>query len=103
MSYRSYRHTQCNPQLSKLITETLNIPKEEWLRDLFKLEGILKYIDDKKFQQQWFAVKKANKERLAHHIEVSYGIKVNTEAMFDVQIKVCRLVLVAMYISDERV
>lgn len=85
----AHRLIQCNPQLSALITETLKIPKEDWLRDLYKLEGLLKFVDDKKFQQQWFSVKKAQKERLAHHIEVSYGIKLNTDAMFDVQIKVC--------------
>ena len=79
---------QCNPQLSKLITETLKIPKEEWLRDLYKLTGLLEFLDDKKFQQQWFAVKQANKERLAHYVNVNFGVKVNTSALFDVQIKV---------------
>jgi len=78
---------QCNPLLSNLITETLKIKKEVWLKDLYKLEGLLKFADDPTFQKKWAAVKQSNKERLAHHVETTFGIKVNTSAMFDVQIK----------------
>ncbi|KLO16468.1 glycosyltransferase family 35 protein [Schizopora paradoxa] len=78
---------QCNPLLSDLITETLKIKKEVWLRDLYKLEGLLKFADDPTFQKKWAAVKQSNKERLAHHVETQFGIKVNTSAMFDVQVK----------------
>ncbi|TDL27001.1 glycosyltransferase family 35 protein [Rickenella mellea] len=78
---------QCNPALSTLITETLGCTKNEWLKDLYKLEGLLKHVDDPKFQKKWAAIKQSNKERLAHHVEVTLGIKINTKAMFDVQIK----------------
>lgn len=78
---------QCNPSLSALITETLKIPKKEWLKDLKKLEGLLEHADDPKFQKKWAAVKQTNKERLAHYIETTLGVKVNTKAMFDVQVK----------------
>ncbi len=32
-------------------------------------------------------MKQSNKERLAHYVETTLGLKVNTRAMFDVQIK----------------
>jgi len=78
---------QCNPGLSALITETLKIPKSEWLKDLKKLEGLLKHADDPKFQKKWAAIKQTNKERLAHYVETTLGVKVNTKAMFDVHVK----------------
>jgi len=78
---------QCNPGLSALITETLKIPKEEWLKDLKKLKGLLEHADDPKFQKKWAAIKQTNKERLAHYVETTLGVKVNTKAMFDVHVK----------------
>ena len=73
--------------MSDLITEALKIKKEVWLKDLYKLEGLLKFVDDSAFQKKWAAIKQSNKERLAHYVETTLGIKVNTKAMFDVQIK----------------
>jgi len=78
---------QCNPDLSALISRTLEIDKGVWLKDLTRLEGLLAYVDDKAFQTEWAQVKQRNKERLAHHVETTLGIKINTKAMFDVQIK----------------
>lgn len=40
------------------------------------------------FQKKWAAVKQSNKERLAHYVESTLGLKINTHAMFDVQVKV---------------
>ena len=79
---------QCNPKLSNLIQETLQVPKADFLKDLAKLEGLLKYVDNASFQKKWAAVKQSNKERLAQYVESTLGLKVNTKAMFDVQIKV---------------
>lgn len=59
---------QCNPGLSALITETIGGDKNAWLKDLFLLKGLIKFEDDKKFQEKWFAVKKQNKERLAREL-----------------------------------
>ena len=38
-------------------------------------------------QKKWAAVKQSNKERLATYVETTLGYKINTQAMFDVQIK----------------
>jgi Carbohydrate phosphorylase len=88
---------QCNPGLSSLITETLKIPKTVWLKDLYKLEGLLDYAEDPKFQKKWAAVKQTNKERLARYVEAAFGVKVNTRAMFDVQVKVRYSVVVCRH------
>ena len=77
---------QCNPGLSHLITETLGGSKTVWLKDLTKLTGLLKHIDDHKFHKKWAEVKHHNKQRLAHFIEQSMGVKLNTHALFDIQV-----------------
>ena len=78
---------QCNPGLSALIQETLRIPKADFLKDLYKLTDLTKYVENATFQRKWAAVKQSNKERLAHYVETTLGLTINTHAMFDVQIK----------------
>lgn len=62
---------QCNPGLSRLITIILGIEKSMWLKDLIKLEGLLDYVEDEDFREDWAAVKQANKEGLAYHMQVT--------------------------------
>ncbi|KAG1765270.1 carbohydrate phosphorylase-domain-containing protein [Suillus placidus] len=75
---------QCNSGLNRLIAMTLNADKSVWLKDLTKLEALL---EDEDFREDWAAVKQANKEKLAHHMQVTLGLNVNTKAVFNVQIK----------------
>lgn len=86
-SLTTVRSAQCNPSLSALITETLKIERNVWLKDLYKLEGLLAHVNDSEFQARWGAVKHQNKERLALFVERQLGIKVDASALFDVQIK----------------
>jgi len=74
----------CNPGLSQLITDKIG---DKWPADLDKLTDIAKYAEDEKFQQEYMAVKKANKVRLAEWVQDNMGIELNTDAIFDVQIK----------------
>ncbi|KAF8220492.1 phosphorylase-domain-containing protein [Tricholoma matsutake] len=78
---------QCNPELSALISKTLKLDKSVWLKDLTKLEGLLRHVEDKTFRSHWAKIRQRNKERLAQHVLTTLGLKVNTNAMFDVQIK----------------
>ncbi|KAJ7769331.1 glycogen phosphorylase [Mycena metata] len=78
---------QCNPELSALISSTLKVDKSVWLKDLYQLEKLLPYAEDAAFREKWAAIKQRNKERLAHHVETTLGLTINTHAMFDVQIK----------------
>lgn len=79
---------QCNPELSALISKTLKVDKAVWLKDLTKLEGLLPFTEDAAFRKEWAAIKFRNKERLARYVHSTLGLKINTHAMFDVQIKV---------------
>ena len=74
----------CNPALSKLIDKKIG---EDWPINLKKLEGLAKHATNKTFQKQFMQVKQANKKMLAEEILASTGIKVSTDAIFDVQIK----------------
>ncbi|KAG6829210.1 hypothetical protein H0H87_012238 [Tephrocybe sp. NHM501043] len=78
---------QCNPELSALISKTLKLDKAVWLKNLAKLEGLLPFAEDKAFRKEWAAIKQRNKERLARHVQTTLNLTVNTNAMFDVQIK----------------
>ena len=76
---------QCNPALSALITAKLGTGG--WARDLDLLRGLEKFADDTAFQQEFMAIKRANKVHLASVIKAECGIDVSPDALFDVQIK----------------
>ncbi|KAL0960387.1 hypothetical protein HGRIS_005428 [Hohenbuehelia grisea] len=84
---RSCHIPQNAGSINTLISKTLGIDKTVWLKNLTKLEGLLAYTEDKKFRDEWAAIKQRNKDRLAHHVQTTLGLTVNTHAMFDVQIK----------------
>ncbi|SFZ82999.1 glycogen phosphorylase [Devosia enhydra] len=75
---------QCNPRLTKLITERIG---PDFLDDIEKLTALDAHADDPIFQQQFAAVKRANKEALALLIKQRMNVVVSPDAMFDVQIK----------------
>ncbi|QPS70280.1 glycogen/starch/alpha-glucan phosphorylase [Lactococcus garvieae] len=73
-----------NERLSKLIDEKIG---QEWRHDLMKLEALKAFVDDEELLDQLAAVKLENKKDLATLIAEKNGIKVNPEAIFDVQVK----------------
>ncbi|HEV7345072.1 MAG TPA: glycogen/starch/alpha-glucan phosphorylase [Devosia sp.] len=75
---------QCNPGLTKLISERIG---PGFLDDIDLLQGLAPHADDPSFQAQFAAVKHANKQKLAKLIKDRLGITVSPEALFDVQIK----------------
>ncbi|KAJ7272225.1 carbohydrate phosphorylase-domain-containing protein [Mycena rebaudengoi] len=78
---------QCDPELRALVFWTLKIDKAVWLKDLYQLEKLLPFAEDAAFRDKWAAIKQHNKERLVHHVQTTLGLTINTQAMFDVQIK----------------
>lgn len=74
----------CNPRLSQLITSKIG---HGWERDLDKLRGLEAFADDPQFQNDFMAIKHANKVDLARIIKYHSGVEVNPAALFDVQIK----------------
>jgi glycogen phosphorylase len=75
---------QCNQGLTALITMAIG---NEFQKDLTQLKKLEPLADDKDFRAAFRAVKLANKERLAKRIEALTGVQLNTNSLFDVQIK----------------
>jgi len=75
----------CNPPLRQLITSKLG--SDHWIKDLYQLKGLAQHADDAAFQEEWRKVKHTAKERAATMIERLTGVKVSTDALFDIQVK----------------
>ena len=73
-----------NPQLAELITRAIG---DTWLSDLTGLRKLEPLAGDAAFRQEWRAVKRANKERLAAYIQAQTGIELNADWLFDIQVK----------------
>ncbi|MBV6818758.1 maltodextrin phosphorylase [Rahnella sp. PD12R] len=76
---------QCNPALSALIDERLKT--DSWVNNLDLLEGLEDGVKDKKFCKHYRKIKHDNKVRLAEYVWHRMGIRLNPDAIFDVQIK----------------
>jgi starch phosphorylase len=75
---------QCNPGLTSVIREAIG---DGFLDDAEKLVALAPLAADAALQDKIHAVKRANKVALADHIRALMGIRLNPDAMFDVQIK----------------
>jgi len=73
-----------NPFLSKIISEKIG---DGWIKNLDELSKLEQFIDDKEFRESWRSAKWLNKRLLIDYIEKDQDIKINPEAMVDVQIK----------------
>ncbi len=74
----------CNPALAALITQTIG---DGWTRDLSELAKLAPHADSPAFRQQWRAIKRANKQRLADYTQFKLGITLDPNALFDTQVK----------------
>lgn len=75
---------QANPGLTALMTKAIGTGFQ---KELSKIIQLVPLADDPDFRKAFRAVKKANKQRLADKIESVTGVKLRTDALFDVQIK----------------
>jgi starch phosphorylase len=73
-----------NPGLSGWITGRIG---DDWQRDLIQLRELEPFAYDSSSQEEFMAIKQANKRRLARLIAERTQIKVDTAAIFDVQVK----------------
>lgn len=73
-----------NPQLTRLITDTIG---EGWITHLNDLRQIETYADKATFQRRWRQIKLDNKHALAAQIGQRTGIQVNPASLFDIQVK----------------
>jgi starch phosphorylase len=75
---------QANPGLTRLIASVIG---DGFQKDLSRLTMLTPLAEDAHFRKAFRAVKLDNKIRLANRIEALTGIKLNTNSLFDVQIK----------------
>ncbi|SHK34047.1 maltodextrin phosphorylase [Anaerobranca californiensis DSM 14826] len=93
---------QSNPELSNFITELLG--SDAWITNLTELKKLEKFADDQSVLQRFMEIKKMKKEQLAAYIKRVEGIDIDTNSIFDIQIKRLheykRQLLKAFYILD---
>ncbi len=75
---------QSNPGLANLVTELIG---DEFIKDANALEGLMAYKNDASVLEKLAKIKKENKERMAKYIKINNGITVDTDSIFDVQVK----------------
>lgn len=73
-----------NPELAGLLTETIG---ETWITDLSKLRALVPLAGDAAFRDRFRSVKRAAKLRFAEWLKTTTGRTVDTESLFDCQIK----------------
>ena len=76
---------QVNPKLDTLIKECTG--SSDYLLRPDAIRGLEKYKDDKAVLEQLEAIKLENKRAFAGHVARESGIILNTDAIFDVQVK----------------
>jgi glycogen phosphorylase len=73
-----------NPGLRALLNRTLG---EGWLTDPTLLRGLESQVDDRAFRDEWRALKRANKERLAAYVRAQTNVELDPDWLFDIQVK----------------
>ncbi|MCL2357094.1 MAG: glycogen/starch/alpha-glucan phosphorylase [Defluviitaleaceae bacterium] len=76
---------KCNPRLSSLITNSLG--SKDWISDLSQLSNLKPLADDANFQENFMRVKRENKVELSNYFRSEYGIGVDPDSIFDIQVK----------------
>jgi starch phosphorylase len=83
ITQRRWLH-KCNASLASLITSKIG---DKWITDLTEMKKLEKFAGDRKFQDEWRKVKRANKEKLCTLIAAEHRLAVSPDTLFDVQVK----------------
>ena len=75
---------EANQGLSKLISSQIG---DGWITNLSELRRLEPLVSDKKFLKKLDAIKHENKKRLAKLIDETTGVQVDTNSIFDCQVK----------------
>jgi len=73
----------CNPDLSDVIASKIG---ESWITNLSELSQLRNFVNDEQFIRDIQRVKE-NKQRLIEMFKSDYGVTINPNSLFDVQIK----------------
>jgi starch phosphorylase len=74
----------CNPQLAGLITDKIG---DSWITNLDDLVQLAPLSRDREFQKAWRQVRLLNKARLIRAVESRTGTPLQSNMLFDVQVK----------------
>ncbi|MDD2955823.1 MAG: glycogen/starch/alpha-glucan phosphorylase [Oscillospiraceae bacterium] len=74
----------CNPELSRLITGRIG---DGWITDLDQLRRLEPYAGEAGTIREFMAVKAEKKRQLCSYIQKREGVLLDSEAVFDIQIK----------------
>lgn len=74
----------CNPELTKLICDTIGT---DWVKDPELLHDLAHYADDAAFREQFEKIKHNNKVRLSNFLKEHQGAIVDPDFIFDAQSK----------------
>ena len=69
-----------NAQLCNLIEKYIG---KDFYKDFTKIEDLMKYVDNKKLQQEFLDVKQIKKQQLAYWLKKNDNIDVDPDSMFD--------------------
>ena len=83
IAYRRWLY-QSNPGLTKLLREKIG---NKFLVDGSELKKLDVFENDKAVLEQLRKIKKENKERFAKYVKQKSGVLLNTDSIFDVQVK----------------
>ena len=75
---------QANPELAELISSRIG---HDWEKNLEELRGLEPFQEDKTFRKEWRELKQLKKQQLIRWLEKKNGYFLNSDSMFDVQIK----------------
>ncbi|MGZ5009931.1 MAG: glycogen/starch/alpha-glucan phosphorylase [Methylobacter sp.] len=74
----------CNPELAALITETIG---SGWITHLDELKKLEPFAENAEFRNRWREIKQNAKQRLIEHKKQYMDIRLNSDALFDIQVK----------------
>ncbi len=83
IAYRRWLY-QSNKGLTDLLTETIGT---KFIKDGAELEKFRAFENDQSVLEKLVAVKKENKQKFAKYVKHNTGIILNTDSIFDVQVK----------------
>ncbi|WP_082676365.1 glycogen/starch/alpha-glucan phosphorylase [Shouchella shacheensis] len=75
---------QINPALASLISDVIGAA---WVKRPSQLISLLRYSKDQPFLEEVSSVKQANKQKLANDVYNQTGVMIDSQSIFDVQIK----------------
>ena len=74
----------CNPALTELLDEQIG---EDYKKDAENLKKLLEKKDNDEVLDRMLAIKNQNKQALADFVKETQGIELNTNGIFDIQVK----------------